>query len=245
MHPINKNTLNCFARTNETLMTKPIRGVILEFPGLGGGSCLGGVDDIGVYDTPYSRECAEQGFFLAYAFTGPWAWMNSGAVRYADALVEAIYDRFSLPDSTPMIYTGGSMGGQSALIFTGNARRKPVACAVNGPACDMLDIYLNDYFKRSVFSAVSYYDLPFEEALKSISPLYRTENMPKIPYFIVHCDKDEAIDIDKHAVAWVNAMRSKGHDVTYLVVPDRNHCDITPEARRIFNQFIYDHLATR
>jgi hypothetical protein len=28
MHPINKDILNAFARTNETLLTKPIRGVM-------------------------------------------------------------------------------------------------------------------------------------------------------------------------------------------------------------------------
>jgi hypothetical protein len=241
MHPINKNTLNAFVRSNETLLAKPIRGIILEFPGLGGGSCLGGVDEIGVYDTPYGRECADQGLLLVYVFSGPWSWMNTGAVKIADAVVEAIFDRFFLSGSTPLLYTGGSMGGQSALIYTRAARRRPIACAVNGPACDMLEIYDNfEYFRRSIYSAVSYYDTPFEDALKSISPLFLIGGMPKIPYFIVHCDHDEVIRIEKQAEPWVKAMRDACHDVTYLVVPDRNHCDITPEARRTFNRFIYD-----
>jgi dipeptidyl aminopeptidase/acylaminoacyl peptidase len=75
--------------------------------------------------------------------------------------------------------------------------------------------------------------------------LSQVDRMPKIPYFIVHCDKDEAIDIEKHASPWVKAMHEKGHDVTYLVVPDRGHCDITPEARQTFNQFIYDQIKNR
>ena len=47
---INSNTIDSFARTNEALIKTTVKGIILEFPGLGGGSCLGGIDDVGVYD---------------------------------------------------------------------------------------------------------------------------------------------------------------------------------------------------
>ena len=54
---INGKTLNYFARTNEKSLSGPIEGVVLEFPGLGGGSCMGGVDAVGEYTAPYGLRC--------------------------------------------------------------------------------------------------------------------------------------------------------------------------------------------
>ena len=34
-----------FCNTNESLLQQPVRAIVLEFPGLGGGSCIGGSMD--------------------------------------------------------------------------------------------------------------------------------------------------------------------------------------------------------
>lgn len=70
---INKDTLNSFARTNEKILTGPIRGVALEFPGLGGGSCMGGVDAVGDYSAAYGLRCGHENILLAYVFSVPGA----------------------------------------------------------------------------------------------------------------------------------------------------------------------------
>ena len=73
---IDPDTLHCYCCSNEALIAN--RGgntpgaLVLEFPGLGGGSCLGGsMDNLSVYDTPFTRACAEKGIVVAYMFPGP------------------------------------------------------------------------------------------------------------------------------------------------------------------------------
>ncbi len=63
---------------------------MLEFPGLGGGSCMGGVPDISPYGHLLAPYLAEHGILLFYTFPGPWSWMNKSAVRVIDATVDAI-----------------------------------------------------------------------------------------------------------------------------------------------------------
>ena len=227
---INRDTLDYFARTNEMTLTGPIQGVVLEFPGLGGGSCMGGVDAVGPYTGPYGLYCAHENIMLAYVFTGPWSWMNYVAVRITDAVVDAIWDRFQLADDIPLISTGGSMGGTGALLYSIYGRRTPAACAANGPACDALDMYKSaPDFTRTLFNAVAHYDCGLEEALASLSAVRLVDRMPRIPYYIVHTDMDEAIPIGKHSDVLVPMLRARGYDVTYSVVRDRRHCDLPIE----------------
>ena len=110
---INKDTLNYFARTNEKVLTGPIRGVVLEFPGLGGGSCMGGVDAVGEYTAAYGLRCGRENILLAYVFTGPWSWMNDSAVKITDAVVDAIWERYGL---TMMSVGARGMIGKGARL---------------------------------------------------------------------------------------------------------------------------------
>ena len=241
MHPINIKTLNFYARTNEKLLKGPVRAIILEFPGLDGGSCLGGVNGTGDYTGNYAAECGEQGALLCYCFTGPWSWMNAGAVKITDAIVDVIFDKYSLPENTAIVSTGGSMGGQGALIYSCSAKRTPTACAANGPACDVITAYdAHPDFPRTFYRAVAEYDMNFIDALKSISPFHRISDMPFIPYYIIHCGADEVLPPEKHSDIFVAKMRSLGHDVIYVEEPERHHCDITPSSRAAFNAFIYE-----
>ena len=51
-------------------------------------------------------------------YYGPWAWMNRQARAMVDELVDAVYAKHGLSDRTPLICTGGSMGGQASLLYT-------------------------------------------------------------------------------------------------------------------------------
>ena len=87
---INSDTIDLYCNTNAHLLTAPPRAFVLEFPGLGGGSCLGGSMEPGPYNGPLSAAFAEAGILQAYVFPGPWSWMNRGAVRMINALVDAL-----------------------------------------------------------------------------------------------------------------------------------------------------------
>lgn len=238
---ITRDTLNYFARTNEMTLTGPVRGVVLEFPGLGGGSCMGGVDSVGPYTATYGLRCSQENILLAYVFTGPWSWMNDSAVRIADAVVDAIWDRYGLSDDVPLVSTGGSMGATGALLYARYAKRTPTACAANGPACDAMDIYkAHPDFTRTLLCAVAHYPCSFADAMASISPLRQLEHMPDIPYYIVHTGLDDVIPREKHSDLMAAGLRERGFDVTYHVVPDRGHCELPSEDWNAMVRWVID-----
>ena len=68
---INCETIDYYANTNEEFINGEINGIVIEFPGLGGGSCLGGQMDRRVYDTYYTQDFAKNGILVAYLFPGP------------------------------------------------------------------------------------------------------------------------------------------------------------------------------
>ena len=137
---------------------------------------------------------------------------------------------FEKDPSTTAYGVSGSMGGTGALLYSIYGRRTPAACAANGPACDALDMYKSaPDFTRTLFNAVAHYDCGLEEALASLSTVRLVDRMPRIPYYIVHTDMDEAIPIGKHSDVLVPMLRARGYDVTYSVVRDRRHCDLPIE----------------
>ena len=242
---INADNLHLFAADNYELINGNVRGIVLEFPGLDGGSCLGGQTRVGPLRSGYAVRCARRGLLLVYPFVGPWSWMNDIAVKTVDMVVDAVKEKYGLGD-LPIVNSGGSMGGAGALMYTADGKHKACACAVSGPACDLLSVP-EDFPDGmcTLYRAVAHYDMPFEDAVKRISPLYQLDNMPKIPYFVAHTDADEIIRIEKNAEPLVAGLRARGHDVTYIVVPGQAHCDIGPEAQMEFDEFVFAHCGGR
>jgi len=90
---INAQTITSYANTNEAFLEGKVCGIVLEFPGLGGGSCFGGSVERGTYDSPETRAFAKNGIVVAYMFPGPWSWGSKAAIRMADAVVDAIIEK--------------------------------------------------------------------------------------------------------------------------------------------------------
>lgn len=229
------DNLRQFAYCNDQSCKQPIRGIVLSFLGLGGALMY---ED----DTPDGRFYAEHGMLYMVPYTNPWSWMNRDAVATTDKLVDVLFKTFALPDDTPVISTGGSMGGQSALVYMAYARRTPTACAVNCPVCDLPYHYTerND-LPRTLHSAFGGYDMPLEDALKTASPLHLVEQLPQVPYCFFHCEEDLAVNKAMHSDRLVAAMDGK-FDVTYYAVPNRGHCDLPEEDQRKFHEFILAQL---
>ena len=213
-----------FAYSNDREIKGRIRAVVICFFGLG--------------KTVMLDEPNEDALFFAardvvwlYPYNNPWCWMNRQAVSYTDECVEAIFDHYCLPDTTPVISTGGSMGGQSALTYMAYARRTPAGCVVNCPVCD-LPYHFTERpdLPRTLYSAFGTYDCGMEEALRSASPLHLAQEgrMPRAAYTVFHCGDDHAVNIHQHSDRFVEEMR-KTRDIEYVVVPDRDHCKLGPE----------------
>ena len=61
--------------------------------------------------------------------------------------------------------------------------------------------------------------------------------MPDIDYYIFHCEADTAVNKQKHSDVFVEKMK-QNHTVTYYAVPERGHCNLTPEMWEEYNRVI-------
>lgn len=239
---INKRTYTRFCNSNEALLKTKPRGIVLEFPGLGGGSCLGGRQEFGAYTNSWSKfpeATASAGLVHVYLMPGPWSWMNPGAVRMADLVVDALREKFGLAEGTPLVAAGGSMGGLGALVYTAKSRHRVTACAAACPCYDVLAQYhCKASFARTYLSAVApLTDKPLVEGLKEISPRHLLSQMPDIPYFIV-CDCADDIFPEKGMDDYVAQLRTRVSSVTYEKLPGKKHGEFTPECRGRLHAFV-------
>lgn len=241
---INKDTLSYYCVSNE-IFIKPetkVTGIVLEFPGLGGHSCLGGnMDNMFAYSSDFAKECAKKGIVLAYTFPGPWSWMNKGAVRVIDLIVDAYMDKYAWSDEEDFTLTvmGGSMGGQGALIYTIDSRHTVDACVAHCPCYNVLECFSNQQsFPRAFISAVNAYDMPLEEALKLISPEHRIDEMPDIPYIVTGDELDDCFPI-KGTENFVSQMKEANLDVQYMFLEGQQHGGLSGEDRNTIEQFIF------
>lgn len=226
MSVINAKNLRSFAYSNDEILEGPARGVILDFYGL---DC----HDIHNHDTKDGIRYAKEGIVFLHPYTNPWAWMNPDAVAFTDEILDALFDKLSLSSDTPIVSSGGSMGGQQSLIFPLGSRHREgiVMVASNCPVCDMVYHYgERPDLPRTIYSAVFHMAGGFDAALKALSPIHRIEDMPKIPYRIFHCDADKLVNYEIHGHSFTEKMREAGYDISLRTVPGRDHCDLGKEA---------------
>lgn len=231
---INADNIKNFAYVNDAVCRMPIRGVALNFFGLGNMQMFG-------EDTADGKFYGENGILYVTPYTNPWAWMSPQTVAFTDELLDVLFAKYNLGENTPVVSTGESMGGQSALVYCVYAKRTPVACVANCPVCDTFFHYTErDDLPRTMYSALFNCKGSLQNALKSVSPVHLIDRMPKITYCIFHCENDRAVNIEKHSNLFVDKMRNAGHDVSYFIVPDRGHCDIGETNKRLFAQYVAD-----
>ena len=217
---MNFENLRNFCYFNDGVCQKPIKGIVLSFAGLGAANQYQS-------DTLDGDFYGSNGLLYVYPYNNPWAWMNPQAVSFTDEILDVLFDRFDLPESTPIISTGGSMGGLAALVYCKYAKRTPVRCVANCPVCDTVFHFTErSDLPRTLYSAIWNFDGTLEEALKSISPLHLASQMPRIPYRIYHCIDDQRVSKARHSDRFVTEMKRLGHDVVYYKIPGRGHCDL-------------------
>lgn len=231
--------IRSFAYVNDRVVKKPIKGIVVNFIGLGGEAMYDN-------DTDGDTFFCEKGILYVHPYNNPWNWMNRQAVNYTDEILDVLFEALDLPENLPIVSIGGSMGGLSCLVYTYYAKRTPVACVANCPVCDAPYHYTErPDLPRTMYSALYNNPGSLDEALKSISPLHLAPDMPDIPYTIFHCNKDGAVNIDMHSEKLVAAFKAAGKNVTYHIVPDRGHCDLTPEMYELYRKYIVDAILSK
>ena len=206
--------LNETCRFNEKFIDGEIRAVVLIFHGLGAR-----------FSEEYSSielALAEENILTVYPYYGPWSWMNRQSRKMVDEIVERLFAE--LDRNLPLIASGGSMGGASALLYCRYGKRVPVACELLFPVCDVEMHFgerpdLPPTFRQAFYG----YPEPFDEVLREHSPLHQVEFMPDIPYQIIHGDADTRVSKKLHSDRMVAALRQCGRKVDYLEVPHLGH----------------------
>ena len=214
---MDKEWLNQVAWIGSEYVKGPIRGLVLSFHGLGSTARK---------TEPSTAELAwaEAGGLVVFPYYGPWSWMNRQARAFVDELADAVCAVHGLGDRTPLISTGGSMGGLSSLLYTRYARRPLAACLALFPVCD-LKFHFSERpdLPPTIHHAFLGYAEDRETVLAEHSPLCQVDSMPRIPYLVIHGDKDTAVSKANHSDRLVAAMRGRGMNVEYVEVPGMGH----------------------
>ena len=218
---ITYETIRNFAYVNDNVCKKPIRGVVVNFCGLNNKDMFDEDTNEGVY-------YGEEGVLYVHPYNNPWSWMNAQAVAYTDEIIDVIFEKYALPESTPVISMGNSMGGLASLVYTRYAKRTPIACISNCPVCDLVYHFTErPDLPRTIYSAFWNEEGELNDILKKYSPVHLAPEMPEAKYYIFHCDKDKSVNLGFHSQKFVAAMNECGKGVELEIIPDRGHCKLT------------------
>lgn len=229
---INYDNLSYYAYSNDKLIKGTIKGVVVEFFGLG---CMAMYHE----DTATGKFYAENDVLYVLPYTNPWGWMNKEEVRLADEVLDVLYEHYGLDKNIPLVSIGGSMGGLACIVYTKYASRTPIGCVANCPVCDLPYHYTERVdLPRTLYSAFYSYEGTMEDALKSCSPLHLVPVLPeKTGYVIFHCEKDSAVNMGMHSDRFVKEL-SKIKDVPYIRVPNKDHCDLGEENVAKYREYV-------
>ena len=234
---INYENLSFYAYSNDKLINGKIKGLVIDFFGLG---CMAMYHN----DTSNGKFYAENNVIYVVPYTNPWGWMNRDEVRLADEIIDVILENYNLDGAVlPIVSIGGSMGGLACIVYTKYAKYTPVGCVANCPVCDLPYHYTERVdLPRTLYSAFYSYEESMEDALKSCSPLHLAKELPKkTEYTIFHCEKDSAVNIGMHSDQFVKEL-SKYRSVNYYTVPDRDHCDLDEENEKKYLEAALEYI---
>ena len=85
---INYENLRYFAYSNDKIVNGKIRGVVLDFFGLG---CQAMYHD----DIEVGKFYAERGVLFVVPYTNPWGWMNRDEVRLTDEILDVLFEKYA------------------------------------------------------------------------------------------------------------------------------------------------------
>lgn len=220
---INEKTLYKHAFTNIDLLTDKPRAIVLEFHGLGA-SKAAVLREAGAYEA-FEREFAEKNVLTVFPYYGFWSWMTDRAAKYVDMIIEAIGRITGIdPHSVPIISTGTSMGGLSAILYSKKAAITPKACFASCPVIDLVAFSAHPNvpgYIRTVYATLASDNIG--DAIREHSPYHVVPYLPKIPYYIVYGGKDMAVFPELHARKFKVRMEEYGHDITVIEAPESGH----------------------
>ncbi|MBQ8401651.1 MAG: hypothetical protein IJX14_06960, partial [Clostridia bacterium] len=114
--PVTYENLRWFAYSNDKQIEGGIRGIVVNFTGMG-------CDDRFDGTLPEGDWFAGRNIVYLIPYGDPWAWMNRQQAAFADELIGILLEKYGLPETLPIVSTGPSMGGHGALTYMVYAKR--------------------------------------------------------------------------------------------------------------------------
>lgn len=236
---ITPENIHHFCFMNLDTLVKPIKGIMVRFHGYNDNSLF-------KYSCPRDKMLGENGVLSIFPYYNLWGWMNDVTVAFADELIDVAIKMFDLPEDIPLVYSGGSMGGLGGIVYSKLAKRRPVACCVDSPVCEIYTDFeeQSGERKRSIFNA--YYGMSGDimDILKEHSPLEMYMTLPKIPYYFVGGSEDKGIVPSEHGAKLAKLMQEAGYDAKFTLVEGCGHCglDAFPEALKDYIGFAIEQI---
>jgi dipeptidyl aminopeptidase/acylaminoacyl peptidase len=207
----------------EDLVKGQVRGIVFVFQGLNSTSMRKDAN-------AEEKQWAAAGYLVVQPYYGPWCWMNRQAREMVDFLTDAVFEQFNLNDDAPIVITGNSMGGFGAILYSLYAKRPVTAVVAICPVCDLKFHYTErEDIPRTIHCAYWGYEETFDERLRAHNPMEHVEQMPDIPYFIIHTSGDTSVSKAHHSDLFVQRMRETGHTIIYKEIEGGQHCGPIPE----------------
>ena len=233
MRYIEKENLSDYAFLNLDTLTLPLKGICV---------CFHGYTDATTYDkSPRIAELlGKMGIAYVFPYYSVWAWMSKNSMEFNEQVLDAVYDMLGADEDIPLIITGGSMGGLTALNYLVSGKRPAAACALNCPVTDMHGFFEDvPTARRAILSAHIEKQGELADVLKEYSPVHFAHRLPNIPYYLVYGEKDPYFT-ENHMPPMLAKMDACGLCYTALVQSGMGHCDLEshPEALEKYIQFI-------
>lgn len=220
---INRKTLYKHAFTNIDILESKPTAIVLEFHGLGARKAET-IREEGSYED-FERDFAKKGVLTVFPYYGFWGWMNDRSAKYVDMIIDAVCKITGIdPHSVPIISTGTSMGGLSAIIYSKKAAITPKACFASNPVIDLMAFAAhpsNPLYIRTVYSTFASDNIG--EQIRENSPYHIVPYLAKIPYYIVYGGKDNSVFPELHSKKFKVRMEEYGYDITCIESPDSGH----------------------
>lgn len=233
---VTADNMDLLCYTNAALIKGEIKGVATYFHGFGYGSMKSEPER-------YDEYLAEHGILTVFPFYDPWAWGNRASMDLCDRVIDLVYEKHGLSDSVPLVITGESMGGLTALAYTVYSKRRAVACAVNCPVADLEKMNMRRDILRGLCAAYASENTSLEEAIRRASPVELVDRYPVIPYYIIQGGMDDELSEQVRAGALlVPKMKARGLDVEYVYVPGMVHCHIPMHEYDAYYAFVKEQV---
>ncbi len=165
--------------------------------------------------------CSESGYVVAVPAYGSDCWLNREAETIVLEMLTFLQSHLSL-ESDKILMMGCSMGGGSALVFSGRHPDKVIGvCDVFG-ITDYLRFYREGAFQQSIGGAFGGSPDVREEYYRERSAVTYLKTLASLPVLVFHGDQDCTVPIWNSEIL-VKGLQKHGGKVTYHIVPGMVH----------------------